>query len=68
MGGGGGGRRRQKEKGRRGKKDIARWREIYKATEQKVREDMKWRNGENRTSAKPRHLWQKGKNLISTTF
>lgn len=56
MGGGGGGRRRQKEKGRRGKKDIARWREIYKEREQKVREDMKERKGAKRTSAKPRHL------------
>ncbi len=28
--------------------DIARWREIYKVIEQKVREDMKKRNGGNR--------------------
>lgn len=28
--------------------DIARWREIYKVIEQKVREDMKRRNGESR--------------------
>lgn len=50
---------------------VVRWREIYKVIEQKVREDMKERNGENRktcsikgTTARSRHLWQKGKYLI----
>lgn len=33
--------------------DIAKWREIYKKVmEQKVREDTKRRNGENRNSTK----------------
>lgn len=31
--------------------DIRRWKEIYKVIEQKVREDMKVRNGENRNNA-----------------
>lgn len=35
-------------KGEGGEMDIARWRDIYKVIEQKVREDMKKRNGGNR--------------------
>lgn len=50
-----GGRERRETQGEREKEemDIAKWREIYKKVmEQKVREDTKKRNGENRNDTK----------------